>query len=124
MSLDSFSNLVPLTFITLLKLKIEGCVNMRLPSDNYFCSAIKYILICRNVRKDVFRSSTHYICCHGDVIGFTEPKLDLLTLVADQLALFAVNRHPCQINHSYRTRNNVLVIWSQTQNGHLSLHLL
>ena len=39
MRLNSFSNLIPLTFITLLKVKIEGCVNMRLPSRNIICSA-------------------------------------------------------------------------------------
>ena len=32
-SLDSFCKLVPLAFITWLKVKIEGCVNMRLPSN-------------------------------------------------------------------------------------------
>ena len=39
-SLDSFSNLVSLKFVTLQKVKIEGCVNMRLTSSNILCSYI------------------------------------------------------------------------------------
>ena len=40
-NLDSFGNLVPLAFITSLKVKIEGCVNIRLPSNSNLCSAKK-----------------------------------------------------------------------------------
>ena len=41
MSLDGFSKLVPLAFITGLKVKIEECVKMRFPSNNILCSAKK-----------------------------------------------------------------------------------
>ena len=36
--LDTFSDLVPLAFITWLKVKIKGCVNKRLPSNNSLLS--------------------------------------------------------------------------------------
>ena len=49
MSLDSFSNLAPLAFITCLKVQIEGCVDMRLPSNNT-AQQRKYILIRNGTR--------------------------------------------------------------------------